>query len=297
MINLKSLETFYWVATLNSFHKAATKLHTTQSAVSHRISGLEDDLGVLLFERAARTIRLTPCGRTLLEYAERFLALESELISAIASPQTLSGVVRLGVAETIVHMWLTEFIERVHREHPGIVIDIVVDITPALRDGLRSGEIDMAFLLAGPVVDPDFVEAPLCRYPVDFLVSPDLDVGDGHLTPETLARFPIITLPKRTHPYITLRDAIATRDKPSPRIFANGSLSTIVKMAVDRIGIAVMPGAVARHEIEVGSLVVKESTLTLDDFVFSAAYARGLDVRIYEILTGLALVAAKPTSG
>jgi hypothetical protein len=66
-------------------------------------------------------------------------------------------------------------------------------------------------------------------------------------------------------------------------------------MAVDRIGIAVMPGAVARREIESGVLVVKESTLALDDFAFSAAYARGLDVRIYEILTGLAHDAAAST--
>ncbi|WP_245004881.1 LysR family transcriptional regulator [Paraburkholderia sacchari] len=297
MINLKSLEIFYWVATLNSFHKAATKMHTTQSAVSHRISGLEDELGVLLFERTARTIRLTPRGRTLLDYAERFLALESELVAAIANPQTLSGVVRLGVAETIVHMWLTEFIERAHRDYPGIVIDIVVDITPALRDALKSGEIDMAFLLAGPVVDPDLVEVPLCRYPVDFIVSPDLDVGEGPLTPEVLVRFPIITLPKRTYPYITLRDAIATRQNPSPRIFANWSLSTIVKMAVDRIGIAVMPRAVARRELETGELVVKDSTLSLDDFVFCAAYPRGLDVRAYEILTELALKASASAVG
>jgi DNA-binding transcriptional LysR family regulator len=297
MLNLKSLNIFYWVATLNSFHKAATKMHTTQSAVSHRISGLEHELGVLLFERSARTIRLTPRGRTLLEYAERFLALESELVSAIANPQKLSGVVRLGVAETIVHMWLTEFIEKVHQEYPGVVIDIVVDITPALRDALKSGEIDMAFLLSGPAADPDLVEVPLCRYPVNFIVSPDLKVGKGPLTPDVLAGFPIITLPKRTHPYVTLRDAIATRENPSPRIFANWSLSTIVKMAVDRIGIAVMPRAVAQRELDSGKLEVRDSTLTLDDFIFCAAYPRGVDVRTYEILTGLALDAASMPPG
>jgi DNA-binding transcriptional LysR family regulator len=95
-------------------------------------------------------------------------------------------------------------------------------------------------------------------------------------------------LPKRTHPYVTLRDAIVTRENPSPRIFANWSLSTIVKMAVDKIGIAVMPLAVAQGELDRGTLVEKESTLVLEDFTFCAAYSRAIDVRIYELLTQVA---------
>ncbi|TFE37914.1 LysR family transcriptional regulator [Paraburkholderia dipogonis] len=288
MLNLRSLEIFYWVATLNSFHKAAARVHATQSTVSHRIATFEGELGVTLFDRTSRSVRLTPHGRTILEYAERFLALESELLSAIASPGQFSGVVRLGVAETIVHTWLTDFIEETHRKYLGIVIDIVVDISPALRESLRSGEIDMAFLLAGPGADADFIEKPLCKYPVKFIVSPDLELGEGPLTPANLSRYPIITLPKRTHPYVTLRDAIATRENPSPRIFANWSLSTIVKMAVDKIGIAVMPLAAAHSELDRGTLIEKESTLVLEDFTFCSAYPRAIDVRIYELLTQIA---------
>jgi DNA-binding transcriptional LysR family regulator len=288
MLNLRSLEIFYWVATLNSFHKAAAKVHATQSTVSHRIATFEDELGLTLFDRTSRSVRLTPHGRTILEYAERFLALESELLSAISNPGQCSGLVRLGVAETIVHTWLTDFIEKTHRQYPDIVIDIVVDISPALRESLRSGEIDMAFLLAGPGADADLIEMPLCRYPVKFIVSPALEIDEGPLTPANLSRFPIITLPKRTHPYVTLRDAIVTRENPSPRIFANWSLSTIVKMAVDKIGIALMPLAVAQGELDRGTLVEKESTLVLEDFTFCAAYSRAIDVRIYELLTQVA---------
>lgn len=82
----------------------------------------------------------------------------------------MSRMVRPGIAETIVHTWLTDFIECVHLKYRGIVIDIM----PPLRESLKSGELEMAFLLAGPVLDANLVEKPLCRYPIDFIVSPEM---------------------------------------------------------------------------------------------------------------------------
>ena len=62
-MNLRFLETFLWVARLNSFSATADRLHTTQAAVSNRIAALERELGIRLFDRDLRSVRLTPEGR------------------------------------------------------------------------------------------------------------------------------------------------------------------------------------------------------------------------------------------
>ena len=72
-MNLKFLETFVWVARLKSFRLTADKLFTTQASISSRIAVLEGELGVKLFLRDSRGVKLTPEGLKVLDYAERML--------------------------------------------------------------------------------------------------------------------------------------------------------------------------------------------------------------------------------
>ena len=61
-MNLRFVEAFYWVASLKSISRAAEKLHLTQSAMSSRISPLEEELGVLLLDRGDKQFKLTAAG-------------------------------------------------------------------------------------------------------------------------------------------------------------------------------------------------------------------------------------------
>ena len=109
MIDPRTLEVFYWVVQLGGFRRAAEKLRTTQPAVSSRIAALEVRLGGSLLDRnRRRRVTLTPRGTALLAYAERILALQGEMMTALADPAGgLRGTVRLGTSETIVHTWLS----------------------------------------------------------------------------------------------------------------------------------------------------------------------------------------------
>ena len=69
-MNLRFVETFLWVARLGSFSAAAERLHTTQAAISNRIATLERDLGIRLFERDVRCVRLTSLGQLAVPKAE-----------------------------------------------------------------------------------------------------------------------------------------------------------------------------------------------------------------------------------
>lgn len=287
MPDLRSLEVFYWVARLKSFRRASEKLNTTQPAVSQRIAGLEQELGVRLFDRASRGVSLTGKGLELLSYAERMLLLRTEMMAALAEPAALSGVVRVGVAETIVHMWLSRFVERVHAVYPSVTLDIDVDISPNLRDALVAHEIDLAFLL-GPVSDPRMANAELARYPLAFAARPDFPLPPDPVPVSALIATPIITYPRTTRPYLALKDLLTRADLPPPRLYPNASLSTIVRMTLDGIGVSVIPPVVIARELEEGLLRLVRSDVDLPDLVFTATYPVAPDNMLARALAEIA---------
>ena len=287
MPEFRSLEAFYWVAQLASFRRASERLNMTQSAVSQCVASLEARLGVRLLDRGARTAVPTPKGRQVLEQAERLLRLRADLLSSVAAPDTISGVLRLGVSETIVHTWLARFVERAHALHPLVKLDIEVDVTPRLRQGLVDQELDLAFLL-GPVNEPRVLNLELCRYPLSFVRSPHLSLPGNPVPLAALVRVPIITYPRTTAPYIQAEQLLRRTDLPAPRVFGNSSLSTIVRMTLDRIGVSVIPPIVIRAEIASNQLQLLNTEIELPGLVFTATYSAGPDSHVAPSLARLA---------
>lgn len=273
MIDLRTLGVFFWVARLGGFRRAAERLHTTQPAVSGRIAALEAALGARLLDRdRRRAVALTPKGVALLGYAERLLALHGEMVAAVGDPSGLRGTVRLGTSETIVHTWLSALARRLHEVYPLVTLDISVDISPSLRDALLGGELDVALLL-GPVSAPRVRNVPLCSYELAFVARPDLPVGPEPLDLAALARWPMITYSRDTGPYRQLAELFRGPGLAAPRLFANASLASIVRMALDGIGVGVIAPAAIAGELRSGALRRLRTEARLRPLAFTAAYA------------------------
>lgn len=269
-MDFRSLETFVWVATLGSFRGAAARLHTTQPAVSQRIAQLEAGLGTRLLERSRSGVVLTERGRVLLAGAERLLGLAAALRAEVGDREATRGSLRLGVAETIVHTWLPRFLKRVAETYPRLAIEVEVDVTPSLAERLIGHELDLAFLL-GPVERVGLRNLPLCRFPLDFLASPALGLAHRGLGRDDLAGLSFITFSRRTRPYgelVAMLDGLS----PRPRIHASASLSTVIRMAADGLGVAVVPAAIAGREIAEGRLEAVAIDVTLPDIAFTATW-------------------------
>lgn len=247
MIDFKMLETFIWVATLRSFRRAAEKLHTTQPAVSTRIAHIEQFFDMRLLERDRRTVALTPKGQEFLTYAERLISMHREMINAVGDPSSVRGLVRLGVSESIVHTWLPTLFKRLNEAYPNLELEIEVDISPKLRDSLLSRDLDLAFLL-GPIGNPNIRTQPLCSFPVAF-VARDSILSRNRITLEQVVKRPIITFSRNTQPHMALRELLS-RHGLRATIHASASLEAVVRMALDGIGIAVIPPAIIERKAE-----------------------------------------------
>jgi DNA-binding transcriptional LysR family regulator len=287
MVDFKSIETFLWVVTLGSFRGAAQRLNTTQPAISQRIAQLEREMGVKLLSREHRMASPTPSGRQLMVYAEKLIGLRSEMMAEIGDRSATRGVMRLGVAETIVHTWLPRLIKSVNSAYPNLSLEIEVDITPNLSARLLAQEIELAFVV-GPLSAAGMRNRVLCDYPIGFLASPALGLGNAPLTVHDLAKFPIITFPRKTQPYEIVRSLFNRPDLPPIRLHASASLATVIHMAIEGLGIAVIPTAIVQNELADGRLQLLSTDLKISPLTFSASWLASPDTVAVELVADLA---------
>ena len=145
MLDIDVLRTFVAIADTGSFSSAANTVFRTPSAVSMQIKKLEEQLGVAVFDRDARSVTLTSDGEVLLGYARRLLALNREAVSKFVAP-TVTGVVRLGSPDDIGESVLPLVLKRFAESHPGVTVDVVIDQSSNLRKRLDERRLDVTLI-------------------------------------------------------------------------------------------------------------------------------------------------------
>ncbi|WP_313292951.1 LysR family transcriptional regulator [Rhizobium rhizoryzae] len=297
MIDLRNIETFFWAAALGSLRAAGEKLGTTQPAVSQRIAALELALGVKLFDRAARGVRLTAKGQELLAHAEQLIQARNGLVETARDSTTMSGRLNLGVAETIVQTWLPKLIAEIHMAYPDLTLEIEVDTSEMLQSYLMSRRIDLAFLM-GPVLEPRVANRPLCTYPLAWIAKPGLYSSEKSVSVETICALPVITYGSNSTPYRQVRDILQRYRFPAPRMYGSASLSMIAKMALDGIGTAVITPVFLGAEIARGELEILDVDADpLNDLHFTASWIDGPDSHAARVITHMAQQVARNSVG
>lgn len=286
-MNFKQLETFVWVSTLGSFRKAAQKLYTSQPAISSRIVALEESLGVELFSRHAGKFELTPKGVELLPYAQKMLVMADRFKEKASEENALSGVLRLGVSETIVHTWISDFLQQVRANFPHIDVELTVDVSANMRNELINRTLDLAFLM-GPISEFSIHNIDLCSYGLIWVCRHDFDLPDGVVPIKDILSKTVITYARNTRPFTEIQALSKEEDLDETRLFPSTSLAACKRMALDGLGVGMLPLELLEEEVKNGQLRQIESDWRASDLVFTASYPREPFNPLAERLAGLA---------
>jgi LysR family transcriptional regulator, glycine cleavage system transcriptional activator len=138
--SLDALRIFAVAARHLSFTEAAAELNLTQSAVSHRIRGLEEELGLNLFNRLTRRLALTPQGRTLAQRVDRAIGEIDRSIVDLWKTEDDSPL-KVTMLPSVASHWLIPRLARIRQRHPDVDVQVIAD--PRLLD-LRAEGIDLA---------------------------------------------------------------------------------------------------------------------------------------------------------
>ena len=142
-MNIRDLQYVVAVADAGHFGRAAEACHVSQPALSGQIKKLEERLGVALFERTNRSVRITPVGARIVERARALLALSEEITGlARAARDPLSGPFRLGMIATIGPYLAPLILSAIHEAMPKLELTLVEGMTRDLEAQLAGGELD-----------------------------------------------------------------------------------------------------------------------------------------------------------
>lgn len=241
-MNLRDFQYAEALARTLHFGEAAKRCHVSQSTLSIQIKKLEEELGATLFERDARSVRLSEAGALLLPLISRTLrAAEDVQAQADQLRDPLAGVVRIGAFPTLAPYVLPHMMPRLNEVLPALRVELIEEKTETLIAQLLDGKLDAA-LLALPVNHPRLDAIALFAEP--FLLA----VANDHLlakrksaTIEDLAAQPLLLLDEG-HCLREQSLEFCTRiGKGESQSYRATSLETLRHMVASGAGVTLMP--------------------------------------------------------
>jgi DNA-binding transcriptional LysR family regulator len=243
-MNLRFVEAYYWVVQLKSVSRAAEKLFITQSAMSSRISSLEEELGVLLLDRRDKQFRLTVAGMRFFNHAQRLLALQREIRGEMgAGARNVS--LRIGVIESVLHSWLIEWVQHTRKANPDFELELTVETTPVLVDQVKRGALDLAFA-ALPTSGESLRSRALPAMEMVFVGHQDIH-RKRRYTLADLANYDLLTFQRGSQPHVALTDVFREAGLELRRVHTISSISAMVQLVEGGFGVATLPLAAVQR--------------------------------------------------
>ena len=275
MDKLRVLQLFLAVADQGSFVAVAKLQGCSPSTISKAISRLEDELGVQLFFRNTRNLRLTQCGAsyaaTVRNLVNELNACENELLQSNDLPQ---GVLKISVPVSYGRLYVRPWLKIFHQRYPDITLDIsysdhYVDIIEQGIDVcLRSGTVQDSRLVSRRLSPMDFI---ICASP-GYLAAHDLPSCPDQFVNHRWIRFRFGQTGKLMPIKCLVNDTIVDYDPDKSFVVDDGE--ALAELCADGIGLTQMPHFVARNWLKSKSIVPLYTPLQISGFAVYALYPK-----------------------
>ena len=257
-MDLRQLRYFLHVAAFGSVSKASVFLHVAQPAVSRTIRNLEAELGVSLFERHGRGVRLTEPGADLIVRAEGiFRDVENARQEVMAHADVIEGTVTLGIPPSFGVALAPGLVGRCREAHPRLNLRIVESYSGFVQDWLIGSQVDLAVLNARTVDKRSLKVEPLVQDRMFLVGPPDIltdAVGESILPLERLAGLRLI-LPTGLHGLrLIIDEAMAGAGIRVEPLIEIDSVLMIKELVLMGEGLTILPLATVQREVAAGQL-------------------------------------------
>ena len=248
-MDFDQLLTFLEVAKLGNFSRAGEKVYRSQSAVSAQIRQLEQEYGERLFDRSGKTVRLSPAGEVLLEYAQRMVALRNESLRAVADQGHIPrGTLSIGANEATCLYVLPDIFTEYCQQFPQVQISVYRNFSRKILQAVEDGAIDLG-IASLPVKSPSLKVHAIFRDQLQLMVPTRHPLASHEsVTVEEMANYPLIfpktgytrqQLDKLFRPYVSkLRVAMEIP-----------SVGLIKSFVVAGIGVTLLSSTFAQDEV------------------------------------------------
>lgn len=254
-MNLKQLKTFRVAAEQGSFSKAAALLFLSQPTVSLHIHGLEEELGVELFQRGSRPTRLSPAGEVVLRYANQFEGLLTSMRHQLDLTANKLRSVVVGCSPSAANTILPDVVRRFRAMAPDVSVRVEVMPIGSVADRLIRGDLDLG-LLSRPFITDELAAIPVMRSRLMLMGARSHPlVGRNAVTPEELSRHPFVLLASPSEAR-SLADLWAATQGVELHIAAESdSFDAVLEAVLSGVGLGFLPERLAEAHLAAGNLV------------------------------------------
>ncbi|MFG2271617.1 LysR family transcriptional regulator [Streptomyces chartreusis] len=248
-MDLQQMRYVVAVAETRNFTRAAERCFVVQSSLSHRIAGLERELGVKLFARSSRRVELTGAGAAFVAAARECLAAADR---AVADAAAATGVVRgrlaVGVIVTTAAVDVPDLLQRYRARYPDVHVVLRSGRSDELAAAVRDGELDIAFLGLPEGERPSGVETLVLDHDEHALVVPAGHrlAGAERVTLEEIAEETFVDFAAGTPARAQSDRAFAAAGLVRDVAYEAGVVELISRLVARGLGIALLPSAYVR---------------------------------------------------
>jgi len=249
-MELRHLRYFVAVAEEENVSRAALKLHVSQPGLSRQIHDLEEEIGFQLFERDAKSLRLTDAGRTLLEHARAVLRHADDAVSAArAVAQGAPAELQVGYAPSLTVHILPQALRAFQAKFPRVRVSLHDLSTEEIIAQVRAGKLQIGLMVRlSPRELRGLQFQELARYPVRVAVAPTHPLARAKsLTLAQVAAEPLFVYSRKDYPeYHETLARIFASARPKPKIAEeHDGVTSIIAAVESGRGLALVPNLVS----------------------------------------------------
>ncbi len=255
-LDSRQLRAFVTLARTESFTLAAKELYLSQSAVSHSMKALEQDVGCRLLDRMGKKVLLTQAGEQLLHHAQKIL---TEMGEARASLQQLGkwgrARLRIGASPTACQYILPAVLREFKESFPQCLISVEPGDTPEAIALLRDNRIDLALALE-PKNEEKMEFLPLFTDEMVFLMSPAHPWAvAGRVARDEIPRQHYVLYNKNSYTFRVVEEYFRAEDMVLNTVIEFGSMESIKELVKLGLGVSILAPWIAQKELQEKSLV------------------------------------------
>lgn len=266
-MEIRQLQTFLTIAELGGFTKAAEYLGYAQSTITAHIQILENELGIVVFDRLGKKIVLTDAGKRLLPKVRQMLEIYKDIENMSENNNCISGDLVIGAGESLSIYRLGEILKEYRRTFPKVNIILKNSICSDLRKRLHNGELDVIFTIEQQIKDEDLVIRNLKDEKMMFISAPEVDLKFLYSNAKnSRAKEPIIFSEKGCSFRIFFENYLRQNKIKYANPLEFSSIEATKKCVMNGLGISLLPFYAVESEIEHGNLKGVELPRSYNDF-------------------------------
>lgn len=250
-MELNHLRHFWSVARAGGFTTAARQVHVQQPALSRAVRDLEKSLGVVLFEREKRGVRLTKVGREIFDTCERiFRDVENVRTLADSERTDCRGELRFAASSEIASDLMPSVLARYHRRHPDVWPMMFSGPSTPMLDEIVRGQMELGLFFHLPKVRDEVTASVFATVPFKLVIRSDR-AKDRAVKCSFLGSREVDDTATRSYPTIERM----RRDLPEVRVrISSNDAVARKKLVLEGLGVSILPAFMVKDEIRANAL-------------------------------------------